>query len=331
MEVMRRTGLVRRGNQEKSYKSQYLSQSQAAVATSANKINGLATIYDIKSFTKQPEGKVQMARHINKSADDAPMPAKLAIQRAINVMHAVVLRDIRSRYFNHGLGFLVVPLFPVAHVLLLLGIYTVTGRDAVFGDDLVLFFATGLLPVLGFTYISRFMSVSLLTNKNMLSFPAVHLLDIVIARAFLEFIALVLAFVIMYVFLIVVGSDPVPRSMADLLMAVLCAIGLAIGFGIIASVITAILPMFSMAYALSMVVVYLSSGAPIYLHAFPEQVVKICSYNPLFHVVEWIRSAYYLGYPQQDLDKKYLLGYTIASLFVGLALERLLRKQILAS
>ncbi|SDA99481.1 ABC transporter permease [Sinorhizobium sp. NFACC03] len=256
---------------------------------------------------------------------------KVALQRQLNVMHAVIMRDIRSRYFNHGLGFLIVPLFPVAHIAMLLGIYRVTGREAIFGDDMALFFATGLFPALTFTYISRYMSVSVVANKSMLSFPAVHLLDIVLARSFLEFIGIMVSMFVIYVILLSIGSDPIPRSPATALLALLSTIVLSIGVGIVVSVISAMLPMFPMGYALSMIVVYLSSGAPIYLHGFPEEVVYYCSFNPVFHAVEWMRSAYYLGYPTADLDKTYLMMWGFGSVAVGLLMERYLKQMILSN
>lgn len=252
-----------------------------------------------------------------------------AIRRQRNVMHAVILRDIRSRYFNHGLGFLIVPLFPIAHIAILLTIYSVTGRTSTFGDDLLLFFATGLFPALTFTYISRFMSVSVVANKNMLSFPAVHLLDIMLARAFLEFIGVMVSMFIMYIILISMGSEPIPRSPSTALLALLATILLSIGVGTVVSVISAMLPLFPMIYAFSMIVIYLSSGGPIYLQSFPVQVVQICSYNPVFHAVEWMRSAYYLGYPTQDLDKGYLVMWGLGSFAVGLLMERYLKEMIL--
>ncbi|WP_416409242.1 ABC transporter permease [Agrobacterium rosae] len=254
---------------------------------------------------------------------------KVAIARKLNVMHAVILRDIRSRYFNHGLGFLIVPLFPVAHVLLLLGVYKVVDRQAVFGDDLVLFFATGLIPVLTFIYVSRFMSVSVLANKSMLAFPAVRLLDIVLGRSVLEFVAIVMSMLIVLAILVSVGSNPVPRSMEDAALAILCVVVMSIGVGIVVSVITAIFPFFAMFYALFTAVVYLTSGAPIYLHAFPDILIYYCSFNPAFHAVEWVRAAYYLGYSEQYLSKTYLLEWACGSLAIGLLMERLLRRQIL--
>lgn len=256
-------------------------------------------------------------------------PVSVALRRQLNVMHAVVLRDIRSRYFGHGLGSLIPPMLPVAHLFILLAIYTVTGRTAIFGDDLFLFFATGLVPSLTFTYISRFMAVSLVANKSMMAFPAVHLLDIVLARSFLEFVGIVISIIVMVIILLSLGSDPAPRDPANALLGMLAVTAAAIGVGIIVSVISAMFPFFALIYGLFMVVVYLSAGGPIYLHEFPEQVLYICSFNPVFHAVEWVRSAYYPGYPTQYLDKTYLVGWALSSVAVGLFLERSLRRQIL--
>jgi len=248
----------------------------------------------------------------------------------MNVMHAVILRDIRSRFFNHGLGFLIQPMMPVAHLLLLLTIYGVTGRQAVYGDDLYLFFATGLVPSLTFMYISRFMALSIVINKGMLAFPAVHLLDIVFARSVLEIAGMILSVFIMFVLISALGSNPYPADPVEALIAMSLTMILAIGIGIIASVISAMYPFFATIYALSTVCVYLSAGGPIYIQTFPEQVIYIASFNPVFHAVEWIRGAYYLGYPSQDLDKFYLVAWAFLSLAVGLAMERVLRKHILS-
>lgn len=251
-----------------------------------------------------------------------------ALQRKLNVMHAVILRDIRSRYFDHGLGFLIVPLFPVGHMAMLLAIYKIIDRQAVFGDDLVLFFATGLIPVLMFNYVSRFMSVSLIANKGMLAFPAVKLLDIILARSVLELFGVVLATLFVIAIILSVGSSPMPRSTVDVVSVLALVAVLSVGVGIVVSVISAIWPFFAMFYALFTAVIYLSSGAPIYLHSFPDIVAYYCSFNPTFHAVEWVRSAYYLGYPAFQLSKTYLVGWAFGSLAIGLLMERSLRRHL---
>jgi len=271
------------------------------------------------------------AHTIRRAEVRSEISVKEALQQKLNVMHAVIMRDIRSRFFNHGLGFLLVPLFPVGHILMLLGIYQVVGKHSEFGDDLQLFFATGLLPAMIFTYVSRFMSVSLIANKSMMAFPVVRLLDIVLARAGLEFVGIIISFILIYIVLVSTGSDVVPAHPSEAVVALFFTMILSIGFGIIASVISAIFIFFPLLYGLSMVIFYISSGAPIYLHSFPEQVVYGCSWNPVFHAVEWVRSAYYLGYPTDDLDKTYFIGCSVGSVAIGLVLERLLRKFALAN
>lgn len=273
-----------------------------------------------------------MTQAINQIPPARPQkPLRQVVRQKLGVMHAVILRDIRSRFFNHGLGFLVVPLFPVGHVAILIAIYTLVGRNAPFGQDLKLFFATGLMPVLLFVYVSRFMSLSLMANKSMMAFPVVRALDIVLARAGLEFIGIVLSILIVTVILVSAGTNPYPVAPATALSGLLVVSVLAIGVGIIASVISAIYPFFAFVYALVIILLYLLSGAPIYLHIFPEKIVYILSWNPLFHAVDWIRSAYYLGHPVQVLDKVYLVGWALGSLAVGLAMERLFRAKILES
>ena len=244
-------------------------------------------------------------------------------------MHAVVLRDIRSRFFDHGLGFLIVPLFPVVHIFLLLALYFFLGRSAPFGEDLLVFFATGLLPTISFMYVSRFMSMSLLMNKSMMAFPVVRLLDIVLARAFLEIVGTIGAGILIFFILLGSGSDPVPHNISEALTAMFFLTLLSIGMGIIASVITGIFSGFALVYGLSLILVYLLSGAIFFVHAFPEQIVYTLSWNPVFHAVEWMRTAFYITYPSHKLDKNYLIGFALGSLCVGLIMERVLRRQIL--
>ncbi|MGF6178466.1 ABC transporter permease [Ensifer sp. 4252] len=261
-------------------------------------------------------------------SNDAKGPSS-GFRQMMNVMHAVILRDIRSRFFNHGLGFLIVPLLPLAHVGLLLTIYHVTNREVVFGDDLQLFFATGLAPALGFNYLSRFMSVSLQANKGMTAFPVVRVLDIMLARAFLEFMGMNLAIFVLLIALTISGSDIFPRDPAAALQAYAVTMTMGVGVGIIISVFAAIWPLAALFWALFIVVLYLASDGPIYLHAFPGSVLQAASWNPVFHAVQWVRSAYYPGYPTEYLDKTYLISWAFASVAVGLLLERLLKRQIL--
>jgi len=244
-------------------------------------------------------------------------------------MKAVMLRDMRTRFFNHGLGFLLVSLWPLAHMLILIGIYTILGRYAPYGQSLQVFFLTGLIPTLTFMYISRFMAFSLILNKPMLAFPVVKVLDVMAARAVLEILAAFVTLFFAFVILLLLGDDPFPRDPFQALYAYLSVLLLAIGAGSVASVITMFFRFFSTIYSLSMIIVYILSGTLFLASALPESIIYPLSFNPILHGVEWMRTAYYEGYSTRVLDKQYLILFGLTSLCIGLGMERMLRRIML--
>ena len=244
-------------------------------------------------------------------------------------MTAVILRDMRTRFFNHGLGFLIVSLWPLAHMVILLMIYSMTGRRTPFGDSLYVFFATGLIPTLAFMYVSRFMSLSLIINRPMLSFPAVTVVDVMLARAFLEVVAAFVTLVFLIIIIYAIGDNPFPWDLSEAVKAYLAALLLAVGVGVLAGVIVMFSPFFATIYALMMILVYIGSGTLFVISSLPDVISTPLSYNPVVHAVEWMRVAYYPTYSTKILDKEYLIGFGMTTLFLGLLLERVLRGKML--
>ncbi len=254
--------------------------------------------------------------------------SRSALQEQFHVMNAVILRDVRTRFFDHGLGFFVVSLWPLAHMLILLTLYGLAGRQAPFGESLHVFFATGLVPTLAFMYISRYMSLSLVLNRPMLAFPVVRVADILMARAFLEIIAAFFTLFLIVCILYMLGDDPYPIDLTDAVFAYLASLLLSVGIGVLVGVIVMFFNFFAQLYALFMVVVYLSSGILFVSSSLPDAVAIPLSWNPVFQCVEWMRSAYYLDYGAKYLSREYVVGFGLVSLVIGLVLERLCRRKM---
>lgn len=252
-----------------------------------------------------------------------------ALASKANVTRAVILRDVRTRFFDHGLGFLIVPLWPLAHLFAISAMNTLIGRPSPFGESPLVFFATGMVPTLTFMYVSRFMSMSLLMNRPMLAFPVVQIVDIVFARAYLEIIGTVASLVLIFVVFVTLGEDPWPRDPYQAAYAFLAMVALAVGMGTIVSVVAMIWPFMVTAYALSLIVVYIVSGGLFVPSFLPGAISDWLAWNPVTQGIEWMRSAYYEGYPTQLLDKAYMLSWAGGSIFVGLALERIARGRAL--
>lgn len=256
---------------------------------------------------------------------------KSAMKQKFDVMYAVVLRDMRTRFFDHGLGFLVVIVWPLCHILGLLIIYHGLGRTAPFGDSLNVFFGTGLVPTMLFIYVSRFMSLSLVLNRPLLNFPVVQVLDVMMARAYLETLGALSMLATFITILVLLGDDPWPVHLDQAVYAYLSALLLSLGFGVLAGVITMFLPFFATIYALMMIFVYVSSGTLFVGPSLPEPIANALSYNPVFQSVEWMRVAYFETYSDRLLDRTYLISWGLGTLFAGLLLERIIRMRMLES
>lgn len=252
-----------------------------------------------------------------------------ALHRKWSVMQAVMLRDMRTRFFDHGIGFVFIVLWPLAHLIVLLAIYRVLGRTSPYGESLDMFFATGLVPTLSFMYVSRFMALSLVLHRPMLAFPVVQPSDILFGRALLEVLASCIMAFLTFVLLVALGEEPVPFDPVAAASAFVAVLVLAVGVGMVAGVISAVFPFFVTLYSLSTILIYVLSGTLFVASTLPGPIGYALSWNPVLHGVEWLRSAYFLGYPEQVLDQTWLLGCAVGSVFVGLLLERLLRPWVL--
>jgi capsular polysaccharide transport system permease protein len=245
------------------------------------------------------------------------------------VLVALMLRDIKTRFGGTEWGFLLAIGWPLSHILILLLINAGLGRTAPYGESAALWFATGIIPFMAFSYMSRFIMMGILLNKPLLCFPTVKITDILFARAIVEVLSAGLVILITLTIFWGVGIDFMPIDIVQASFALLAMMLLGLGFGAINAIIAAAFPFWMTGYALCMVLFWMSSGILFVPDALPAFARDWLAYLPYLQGVEWMRSAYYEGYGGSILDKTYLLSWGVATLFIGLALERLVRGRML--
>ncbi|MBB4570850.1 ABC transporter permease [Rhizobium leucaenae] len=238
-----------------------------------------------------------------------------AIARKKNVMNAVILRDMRTRFFNHGLGFAVVPLWPLVHMGVLILIHTMSHGLPPYGESTAVFYATGLVPTLTFMYVSRFMGYSLIMNRSMLAFPEVQVFDVMIGRAFLEIVAACIMLFLIVGILWALGEKPFPFDLERAVCCYLATILLAVGCGTVVGVASMFMPIIVTAYALIIILLYVSSGTIFVASNLPDPLANALAYNPLLVCVEWMRTAFYETYSDKLVDQQYVLAWGIGTLF----------------
>lgn len=259
----------------------------------------------------------------------AAFPAKLA--RFWRVIYAVMLQDMRTRFSGGYLGFLIAIGWPLAHLVMLLVIRALVTVIAPVGDSSAVYYGTGLLPYILCFYPGRMMNIVMLQNRAMLGLPEIAPMHLVVARALLEILIAIVVTVVFFIGVTLYGVDFMPADPIVAAEAIAVAIYLGIGIGVFNAVFGTLMGQFyQVFYILGMVGLLTASGAYIPLIYAPDRIKWWLEWNPLYQVVNWLRSAYYTDNTLIEVDRLYLIGVASIFLLVGLAGERLLRGKLLA-
>jgi capsular polysaccharide transport system permease protein len=253
-----------------------------------------------------------------------------AAQRQRRVLFALMLRDIRTRFFGSGLGYLLAIAWPLSHILVVVAILIGVGRSAPYGDSVALFVATGALPFMIFSYVSRFIMISVFTARPLLAFPEVKLLDMFIAAAILETLAACCVTLTLIIIAWFAGINVIPHDIVQAFYAFGAAVLLGVGSGMLNGMIALAVPFWMTGYALLTIALWMSAGIFFVPDALPAILREPLAWQPVLQIVEWMRSAYYEGYGDVLLDRGYVLGVAVGSIFFSLALERAIRGHLLA-
>jgi capsular polysaccharide transport system permease protein len=245
------------------------------------------------------------------------------------VLVALMLRDIKTRFGGSEWGFLIAIAWPLSHIVLLLLINAGAGRVAPYGDSAALWFATGIVPFMAFSYMSRFIMYGIVLNRPLLLFPRVKITDILFARALVEVLNAGCVVLILAVIFWAYGINFMPRNPAEACFALGASMLLGLGAGVINAIVAAAFPIWATGYSLFMILLWFTSGVFYVASALPEALRYPLSFNPIVHGVEWMRSAYYEGYSGAFLDKAYLIWFALVLLAAGLSLERIVRGKLL--
>lgn len=245
------------------------------------------------------------------------------------ILHALILREIRTRFFGHGLGFLIQIAWPLSHIGLLVILYSALGRVPPYGDSAALWSATGVVPFLAFAYMARFIMLGIGLNRSLVTFPVVKVSDILFARAIVEVLCAGAVILLVLVIFVSLGINVVPGDIPNACYALLASMLLGLGFGVFNACIATISQFWITGFALLIMVLWMGSGVLVVPDQYPLAIQEIFAVNPIFHGVAWMRSAYYPSYDVPLLNKNYILAFGAVSLCLGLALERFGRGKLL--
>lgn len=247
----------------------------------------------------------------------------------IEVVEALVLRETRTRFGAHQLGYFWAIFEPALWVATFYGLYALLGREAPPGLDLITFLLTGLIPFGLFNKVTAQVSESINGNKALLFYPQVRPVDIAISRSVLEVMTYTC------VFAIFMGSHALFTqkwpTVEDPLMVILgfaLATGLGLGLGLVFCSLGVLTKLADRVLGPLLRPLFWCSGIFFTANDLPTNVRDWMLYNPLLHVVELVRDGWFPAYHTRHADIGYVVMWLLCLLTLGLLLERAVRRKI---
>lgn len=239
------------------------------------------------------------------------------------IIRALILRNLRVQHANNPLGIFMELLRPVVICLVHYLYFTLTERP-VPGHQYAIFTIGGFSIYFAFAaaYYGTFDGGKWPNGATM--FPGVSRMHLRVARVVWAFaIHAAFAFAVV-VPLSLLGQDiyfpKVPLTLADFAMAT----GLGFGYGLITSGIGVLFPALVPFLKVTQWAVFITSGVYDSLVTMPRLMAAVIWYNPLIHLAEFQRYAYYSGYPTYMVSLTYPLFWAIGLTLVGLLMNRAL-------
>lgn len=250
---------------------------------------------------------------------------KNALITQYRVITALMLREVHTIYGDSKLGYLWVLVSVTFGIGVFWGMREFMHASTPNGMNVLIFLVTGFIP---WNIISDSLSKCMSAvagNKALLSFPFVTELDVMVARILVLFFTQFIVGLILIFVTFAYCEEVKVYSYAVFYLALLATFLFSLALGVLFASIEVFLPATSRIVPLIMRVLFFASGVFFSASSFSEEIASILLWNPIFQIIEFLRSSLSYGYPTTYCSWSYVYGVTLVLLAIGLILERYVR------
>ncbi|WP_454007271.1 ABC transporter permease [Alcaligenes sp. Marseille-Q7550] len=247
----------------------------------------------------------------------SPLAVTLAVWRAI------FLREALDRLFDMRAAWFWLLMEPVLHIGFITFLFTVIRMRTVGGIDVTVWIIVGMLAFFMFRRTAIQVMYAVDSNKPLFAYRQVKPFDTSIVRGGLEAFLMVMVALVILTVAAFLGHDVLPDDPLQVLAAMFGLWLFGVGYGLVASVLMALVRETEHILKILMLPLYLISGVIMPISAVPQPYRDLLLINPLVHGLELVRqgfATYYHMVPGVSMGYLYMWG--IVSFFLGLVLYR---------
>jgi capsular polysaccharide transport system permease protein len=246
----------------------------------------------------------------------------------LQVVHALLLRETKTRFGQNQLGYLWALVQPLLWVGTFAAMYHAFGRLAPPGMSMLAFLTTGIVPFSLFKETANRCLNAIDSNKGLLFYPQVRPLDLVIARVALETVTQLVVFAVMMIGIAIYEGPYRIDSALETVCGLALATGLGAAFGLVCCGLTVFTRSVERLFPALMRILFWISAIFHPVESLPNKIRDIFLLNPVTHAIELVRDGWFPGYQSSHIDEGYAAVWILVMLFFGLSLERVARRRL---
>ncbi|TKB46109.1 ABC transporter permease [Thalassotalea mangrovi] len=235
-----------------------------------------------------------------------------------DTVNALLLREVKTRFGSNRLGYFWALFDPIAQVAFMATIFTLIGRESITGVPISLFLIVAILPYKLFSKLLPQLSAAVSSNKALFGYRQVAPIDPVITRLLIELVAFVVVYLLVALILTWLGIDAVPDDFLKLLLATLLLVVMCLGLGLALCSATIYWEDTPKLLSIVLMPMFFISGIFFCATMIPAKYWFLFDWNPVFHVMELSRDAFFSSYQTPVGDWAYLSVVSLGCLALGL-------------
>lgn len=243
------------------------------------------------------------------------------------VVFAVILRESRTRYGNSNIGYAWAIVDPLIILAVFVAIFSVLGRSSPVGSPITVFFVTGIVPLFFWRGAVGQGASAVSASLGLLTYPQVMPTDILVARILLESATTVVVFLIFLVGLYYIVDVSPSWFFGDPPGVIAATLGMfyfTFGTMYLSSSLARVLPIWRNIWGYLGRPIYFLSGIFFTLEQLPDGVRGYMTYNPVAHMVEWLRSAMIPTFESSAYSILFPMTCATVALLIGMVIDRIL-------
>ncbi len=251
-----------------------------------------------------------------------------ALKGQVRVLNALMLRETRTRFGAHQLGYLWALIESLMWIATFYVMFLFVDRRLPPGIGMFSFLTTGLVPFMLFRQTLTQSMNAISANMALLFYPMIRPLDLVLARMALEVATLFAVFGIIIGFNALYVGDLVVEKPLQVLAGLLLAGLLGTGLGLLATALSTFTNSVLRIVPLLMRPMIWISGVWFTANELPTGIREVLMWNPLLQITELVRDGWYPQYTAGRLDLAYIAVWILVPTYFGLVLERMARRRL---